>query len=379
MDELNELIEEGKIVRKECYVSADRSFIECIAGEKLSKWLYKCKIFIDNYCDNEDIKEQFKNVFAKRSLYISEYENLIGMLNALNESKCITVNKNLNDIVKSRKIFVSHCSKDRPFTDKFVDLLKIIGVKDNQIYYSSYGETGADYFEDCLDRIKTEFEENELMVLFMLSRDFYKSKICLAEMGATWITSFGKYIPIILPPLDYGNIEGVIKFTQNGILLSSDDAKIKLGQLKEKIEEYLCIENKVSSSEWDRARDSFIEKIQELQKNFKEVESKIEDIIVEDMIVENVNLENNCNVIVKINVQNNVKSRMQLEEVRLNIKTKNGEVIKCKNNDWRIKTVAIQPLESVTFFTCFELEEEIKNRDIERKECTICIDAYERN
>lgn len=367
MEELNELIKEGEDVGRNCFRKGRTGIPDRIYGEDFSKWIYKCKLFFVKNFDKKEIPEVLKRLSESSSCVISDYKTIMGLLKAYTESKCVTNNQTTNNKIRNKKIFVSHCSKDRLITDKVVDLLKIIGVKDTQIYYSSYDETGADYLEDCLDRIKKEFEENELMVLFMISRNFYKSKVCLAEMGATWVTSFERYIPILLPPLEYRDIDGVIKSTQNGILLSSNEVKIKLGQFKEKVEDYLGIEDKVSSSEWDRARDNFIERIQELQKDFKEVDCTVDDMVIENDIF-----------IAKLRAQNNTKSRLVLEGVTISVKLKNEKKIEGVIDDWSVTSVVLQPLEIVTFVVTSPMVDKIRNSDILRDSAEADIKYYER-
>ena len=50
-----------------------------------------------------------------------------------------------------------------------------MGIKNSQIYYSSYEETGAKYLEDCFSRIEEEFNENELLEL-SYSRTYTKTE-----------------------------------------------------------------------------------------------------------------------------------------------------------------------------------------------------------
>lgn len=364
MEILDKLITESEQVKVKCYKTGKYQ-PDYISGEEYSEWINKCHLVLNNYCKDKSILNEFNKV-SKENCYESEFNSIVGLLKAVNKSYDLLENNEKTN--KNKKIFVSHCSKDRHITDGFVDLLKIIGVKDNEIYYSSYEETGADYLEDCLDRIKKEFEENELMILFMISRDFYKSKVCLAEMGATWVTSFERYIPIILPPLEYNDIQGVIKGTQNGILLTSNEVKTKLGQLKGKIEEYLDIKDRVSSTEWDRARDKFIKIIKDVQQNSTVLHYNIEDITIY-----------NNRLIAKIYVQNNTKSRIELEEVKINLKVRDTEDIEFAIDDWSVRSVVVQPLESVTFFISFELKDKVRRSDISGKNSKINVLYYEKN
>ncbi|SQC06959.1 Uncharacterised protein [Clostridium perfringens] len=364
MNKLENLIKEGEEIRISSY-TYNKGF-ECLSGEIYHEWLTKCKFFINNYCKDNIIKSDAINIINSVNIdSIINYEKLIGILKALSTMPESLGKKDIEDN-KKRKIFVSHCSKDKPISNKFVDLLKIIGVKNEQLYYSSYEETGAEYLEDCFDRIEKEFNENELLVIFILSKDFYRSEVCMAETGATWVLCKKNYIPIILPPYRYSDIKGVLRNTQNSILLDDKEISNKLELLKLKIEEYLYIDNKVSSIEWNRKKEEFIQYIIKKNDNLEEVEKAIEDIsIVESQII--------CKILIK----NNTLNRERLEELQLNIVSKNGVNKKIEISDWTVKSIVVQPLEEVRFYISIgKIEEITKNSQIDKKNSTINIEYY---
>lgn len=254
--------------------------------------------------------------------------------------------------IKKRKIFISHSSLNRNFTDKFVMLLKRLGIQDEQIYYSSFVETGAQYLDDCFERITKEFRESELMIIFMLSQEFYSSNVCLAEMGATWVSE-AKYIPIILPPLDFSDVKGVIKPTQNGIMLCDKELNQKLDGLKETIEKYLNITSIISLSEWNREKDTFIKEIKELSEQDKAITSKLRDINLED---------NRC--VLKLEIKNNTRSRYRCESLNIRLQLKGGRVIEVKTESWLISSMILQAMETAIVFIEVEIGEKIKKSSI---------------
>ena len=95
-------------------------------------------------------------------------------------------------------------------------------------------------------------------MLFVITNNFYESKVCLCEMGAAWALSKG-HIPIVVPPLSYSDIKGVIPSTQ-GMLINDVP---KLNSLKEKLEEYFNLEVKISLNTWERKRKKFIASLEE--------------------------------------------------------------------------------------------------------------------
>lgn len=134
------------------------------------------------------------------------------------------------------KIFISHSSKDRDVVKEIIFLLNQIGVpKDRQsIFCSSFEGYAVPLGKDFLDHIKNEFDEN-ILVLFILSEDFFSSAICLCEMGAAWVKA-KDHIPILIPPFDYTDIQGAIKTTINGFKINE---KQKLNSFKNTIQEIL--------------------------------------------------------------------------------------------------------------------------------------------
>ena len=200
----------------------------------------------------------------------------------------------------------------------------------------------------------------------MISRDFYKSEVCMAETGATWVLCNKNYIPVILPPYEYNNVKGVVRNTQNGILLDAGDISSKLEKLKLKVETFLNIENKICDIEWSRKKEEFIKYIKEKVENLEDLEANIKDIsIVESRIV--------C----KISIKNNTNDRQRIESVNVCIASKLGHRIREEINDWTVASVVIQPLEEVNFYIGVgKTGDIIKNSHIDKKNSTIEVEHY---
>lgn len=154
-----------------------------------------------------------------------------------------------------KKIFISHATADKEIVELLIDLLEDIGLKSNQIFCSSFEGYGIPLGEDFLDRIKQELA-SDVIVLFIITNNFYESKVCLCEMGAAWALSKG-HIPIVVPPLSYSDIKGVIPLTQG---LPINDVP-KLNSLKDKLEQDFKIQEKISANIWERKRKKFIESL----------------------------------------------------------------------------------------------------------------------
>lgn len=154
-----------------------------------------------------------------------------------------------------KKIFISHATADKEIVELLIDLLEDIGLKSNQIFCSSFEGYGIPLGENFLDRIKQELA-SDVMVLFMITNNFYESKVCLCEMGAAWALSKG-HIPIVVPPLSYSGIKGVIPLTQ-GMLINDSE---KLNTFKEQLEKDFNLNTKIGISVWERKRNKFIKDI----------------------------------------------------------------------------------------------------------------------
>lgn len=164
--------------------------------------------------------------------------------------------KNAENVIASSlsKVFISHASKDKKIVEEVIELLETIGLSNQQIFCSSFEGYGIDLGENFLDRIKAELNEN-VLVIFILTHEFYQSPVCLCEMGASWVKT-NDHIPIIVPPLDYKDVKGVIPLTQ-GLKITE---ALKFNLLKQKLEKSFQLKP-IDFSSWERKRDRVIGRI----------------------------------------------------------------------------------------------------------------------
>lgn len=156
-----------------------------------------------------------------------------------------------------KKIFISHSNLDINIVEKVIDILEAIGVPSDKIFCSSFEGYGIRLGSDFLNVIKEELDNN-VLVLFILSSNFYSSAICLCEMGATWVKT-NRHIPILVPPFEYGDIQGVIPTIQ-GMKINEKD---KLNSLKDSVMEFIGIES-LNTSIWERKRDKILIDLKEI-------------------------------------------------------------------------------------------------------------------
>lgn len=159
---------------------------------------------------------------------------------------------------KINKVFISHSSMDSEIVEEIIEILEAIGLESTQIFCTSFEGYGIELGNNFLEEIKNELSSDAL-VLFVLSQNFYNSPVSMCEMGATWILS-KEHIPLIVPPLTYEDIKGVIPLTQGMIL----NEPMKLNSFKEKIEKIFEIDTTSNFSTWERKRDRICKRINNL-------------------------------------------------------------------------------------------------------------------
>jgi len=159
--------------------------------------------------------------------------------------------------MKEPKIFISHSSDDKDVVEKAIDILEAIGVPNSKIFCSSFEGYGVKLGEDFLERIKRELN-NDVMVLFILTSNFYTSPISLCEMGASWVKT-NKQILILIPPFEYSQIKGVFP-TLHSMKINEQS---KLNSLKDSVIEFMGL-NILNTSIWERKRNKILKEINEI-------------------------------------------------------------------------------------------------------------------
>ena len=163
------------------------------------------------------------------------------------------------------RLFISHSSKDLDYIKAFVEFLEDIGMNSENMFCRSIDGYNIKWGENIYDYLSEEFNNRSknLIVLFMLSKNYYDSPACLNEMGAAWVLK-KEYRSILLPGFKFRDIEGAIN--PNDLPISLEDSKIrnKLNDIKEQFKEIFELE-KINDNKWDNIRDRFIEKINKIK------------------------------------------------------------------------------------------------------------------
>ncbi|MCO0597260.1 toll/interleukin-1 receptor domain-containing protein [Peribacillus butanolivorans] len=153
-----------------------------------------------------------------------------------------------------QKLFISHDSKDIEIVTELVDFLENIGVNNRAIFCSSLDGYGIPLGENFLDRIKSELSD-DVIVLFVLTKNFYKNPVCMCEMGATWVQT-KHHIPIVVPPYAFEDIRGVFQISQ-AIKINEVG---NLNSLLDVLSDKLGVPS-LPFSTWERKREKFIKNV----------------------------------------------------------------------------------------------------------------------
>ena len=157
----------------------------------------------------------------------------------------------------SKPIFISHATADKELADKLVVLVETgIGIPDTDVFCTSLEGLGIPSGANFVDFIKSQIQEPRV-VLLLLTPHYYASEFCLCELGASWSMAHRAF-PLLLPPLTYDDVNGVLLGTQVLRL----NSKEKLNQFQEEMIELFKIKGKAFAI-WEKRRDEFLEWLEE--------------------------------------------------------------------------------------------------------------------
>jgi hypothetical protein len=198
--------------------------------------------FVSNHKIHLDLKENIGK-------YIDELPAVIKLSELIN-------NKIEGSIQVTKKIFISHSSKDEIVCSAFVELLETIGISDELILYTSSPRHGVPGDVDIFEYLRKHLSEG-ITVFYMLSDNYYNSVYCLNEMGASWVVQ-NDFSTFILPNFSV-KIDGVIDKNKKAYYLN---APIDLIHLKNKLVDNFTLQ--ISETKWEDAKNKFLKIVDNL-------------------------------------------------------------------------------------------------------------------
>lgn len=158
---------------------------------------------------------------------------------------------------KKPKIFISHNTKDADYAKALVQLLVNLGVNEEKdVFCSSLPGCGVKFGKSFIEEIKAQYENNELIMLFIHSPRYYDSHISLCEMGAAWIMK-NEHFSFLTKDCDFDMLDAVIPPTETAFKAGQENTYHLLNDFKEFIEQRFNLEPK-SIHRWEIIKSDFI-------------------------------------------------------------------------------------------------------------------------
>jgi len=89
----------------------------------------------------------------------------------------------------TKRILISHDSENKDYGFFIMRIFELLGIDiDDAFIFTSHAPTGVPHGRNIYDYLKDCFRE-DIYVIFIFSRHFYDSNVCIAETGAAWATN----------------------------------------------------------------------------------------------------------------------------------------------------------------------------------------------
>lgn len=178
------------------------------------KWYNQSMVIFKRFLSAEDEDLiRFRNVNNSGNGFVlnDNYQMISSSYEILKDKLLRKSNMNDNKFKgKPFKIFISHSSNDRPFCEALVKLLEFLGLGPENVFCSSVEGYGIELGNDIFETLKSIFEENQIIVFFILSRNYYQSPYSLNEMGAAWILKT-EFISFLTKGFGFKDALGIVK------------------------------------------------------------------------------------------------------------------------------------------------------------------------
>jgi hypothetical protein len=113
-----------------------------------------------------------------------------------------------------RKVFISHAAVDKELAELFENLIESgIGIPHDEVFCTSLeGQGIPEGTQDFKEYIRGELDGCDTAIA-LISENYYASAFCMCELGAIWMVA-KNFFPILVPPVNFNDLRGVISGTQ---------------------------------------------------------------------------------------------------------------------------------------------------------------------
>ena len=243
-------------------------YIESLRKKSLSttrvKWCKDLFLNLDdvdvpNFLDSlSAILKSRAEINSHRKYYYNDVEELLiddsPVWASGKDGATAPTNDNLINMNK-KKVFISHNTDDKQYAKALADLLLKIGVSKDDIFCSSYPGLGVKFGDGFINAIKNEYENYDLIILFIHSPRFYKSPISLCEMGAGWIAK-KQHLSFLTNDCDFSELRGVITSTEIAFKAGDKGTYLVLNDFKKMIIDGFQLPS-IDDTMWDNMREDF--------------------------------------------------------------------------------------------------------------------------
>lgn len=170
--------------------------------------------------------------------------------------------KEVPEAKKTPKVFISHKQEDKSFADALVTLINfIIGPSGDKVFCSSIPGYGIRQSRDIIDDLKAQFDEHNIFMVIIHSPRYYKSTICLNEMGASWILGT-KFSSFMTKDCTYDLLKGVIGKEKICINVNEERGTLNahLNDFKNDLLSFFGL-GAIDENKWEHARDRFVKEV----------------------------------------------------------------------------------------------------------------------
>ena len=155
--------------------------------------------------------EEAENESIKRKFWENQETREILERRLSDSEKEVVQNANLqftravNNGRKTKKVFISHKACHKLYGQFIVDVLEKYGIDVvSDVIFTSDRRLGVPQGQDIYNYLKDCFRD-DLMVVFLFSKAFYDSNICISEAGAAWATN--QYCLNVIIDIGFGDID----------------------------------------------------------------------------------------------------------------------------------------------------------------------------